>query len=84
MVATMLIDADHLLAIPVFDPLRCSVGFHPLHSYFVIVIFIVLLFFPKTRIIAIGLLFHIFTDFLDCQWMLSFNNQPYSLIFPIA
>jgi hypothetical protein len=68
MVATMLVDADHLLATPIFDPNRCSVGFHPLHSYYAIVIYFVLLFFPKTRIIAVGLLFHMLTDLVDCQW----------------
>lgn len=32
MVATMLVDLDHLLAEPVYDPGRCGIGFHPLHS----------------------------------------------------
>ncbi|MEE4302887.1 MAG: DUF6122 family protein [Wenzhouxiangella sp.] len=32
MVATMLVDADHLLADPIYDPERCSIGFHPLHT----------------------------------------------------
>ncbi|WP_372633655.1 DUF6122 family protein [Fodinibius sp.] len=32
MVLTMLVDLDHLLANPVFDPERCSIGFHPLHT----------------------------------------------------
>ena len=34
MLATMVVDIDHLLATPMFNPYRCSVGFHPLHSYF--------------------------------------------------
>ena len=33
LVATMVIDLDHLLADPVYDANRCSIGFHPLHSY---------------------------------------------------
>ncbi len=66
MLATMLIDADHLLADPVFNPNRCSINFHPLHSYWVLTIYIGLLFFKKTRIIAVGLVFHLFTDFVDC------------------
>lgn len=61
-----LIDLDHLLANPIFDPSRCSIGFHPLHSYIAIVIYIILLFFPKSRILAIGLLMHILTDFINC------------------
>jgi predicted cobalt transporter CbtA len=68
MIATMLIDLDHLLATPIFDPGRCSINFHPLHSYWALAVYVVLLFFKKTRIIAVGLLFHLFTDFLDCQW----------------
>ena len=69
MLATMLIDLDHLLASPIFDSSRCSIGFHPLHSYYAIVVYVGLLFFKKTRIIAIGLLLHILTDYQDCLWM---------------
>ncbi len=68
MLATMLIDVDHLLATPIFDPTRCSIGFHPLHTYWATAGYAVLFLFKKTRIIAVGLLFHILTDFIDCQW----------------
>lgn len=64
----MLIDLDHLLATPIFDPGRCSIGFHPLHSYPAIAFYILLLFFRKTRIAAIALLWHIVTDAVDCLW----------------
>jgi hypothetical protein len=66
---TMLIDADHLLASPIFDDNRCSINFHPLHSYPAILIYFLMLFSSKTRIVAIGLLFHIITDFTDCFWL---------------
>ena len=69
MLGTMLVDADHLLAKPVFDPTRCSIGYHPLHSYYAIAVYVVLLYFPKTRIIATGLLLHMLTDFQDCLWI---------------
>lgn len=69
MLATMLVDIDHLLATPIFDPDRCSIGFHLLHSYPAIVLYTVMLFFKKTRIVAVGLLFHMFTDWQDCMWM---------------
>ena len=69
MLATMLIDLDHLLASPIFDPNRCSIGFHPLHSYPAISLYFLLLFYSKTRIIALGLLLHMLTDFQDCLWM---------------
>ncbi len=68
MLATMLIDVDHLFATPIFEPGRCSINFHPLHTYWAMAVYVVLLFFKKTRIIAVGLLFHMFTDFIDCQW----------------
>ncbi|WP_271424839.1 DUF6122 family protein [Aequorivita sinensis] len=68
MLATMLVDLDHLLATPIFNPGRCSINFHPLHTYWAMVVYVVMLFFKKTRIIAVGLLFHMLTDFIDCQW----------------
>lgn len=68
MLATMLIDVDHLLATPIFETHRCSINFHPLHTYWAMAVYVVLLFFKKTRIIAVGLLFHMLTDFIDCQW----------------
>lgn len=71
MIATMLVDLDHLFASPIFDPSRCSIGFHPLHTYTAIIVYMLLLLVPNTwmRIIATGLLFHMLTDFLDCLWM---------------
>lgn len=68
MIGTMLVDLDHLLSTPIFDPGRCSIGYHPLHSYYAIAVYFVLLFFPKTRIVAVGLLFHMLTDWQDCLW----------------
>ena len=70
MLATMLVDLDHLLAWPdVFVPGRCSVGFHPLHSYPAIAAYAAAGLVPRLRIPAIGLLFHMLTDFQDCLWM---------------
>lgn len=65
-ILTMLVDLDHLLASPIFDPERCSINFHPLHTYYAMVIYALGLFFSKTKIISIGLLFHMLTDFIDC------------------
>lgn len=64
--ATMLVDADHLLATPVFDPLRCSIGFHPLHQPWAIALYLVLALLPKTRWVGVGLLIHMALDGLDC------------------
>lgn len=68
MLATMLIDLDHFLADPIFDPDRCSINFHPLHTYWALGIYCLFLFFKKTRIVGIGLVLHLFTDFIDCLW----------------
>ena len=68
LISTMAVDLDHLFADPIFDPNRCSINFHILHQYWAITLYFILLFFKKTRLIAIGLLFHMFTDSLDC-WM---------------
>jgi len=69
MIATMLIDFDHLLANPIFDPNRCSINFHPLHSYIAIGLYILLLFPKKTRILGLGLVIHIIADAVDCTLM---------------
>ena len=66
MIATMLVDLDHLLATPIYDPDRCSIGFHPLHSYIAIAIYSVMAFIPASRYIGIGLLIHMALDGLDC------------------
>lgn len=74
MVATMVVDLDHLLATPIFDPSRCSIGFHPLHSFYAIFIYFLLLFVKNkyVKMIALGLLIHMFTDLTDCLWMAFF------------
>ena len=65
---TMLVDLDHLLARPVFDSCRCSIHFHPLHSWPAIALYVLFFLIPKWRIPATGLLLHMATDQLDC-WM---------------
>jgi len=69
MIFTMLIDLDHLLAIPVFDVTRCSINFHPLHTYYALLVYVFLFFFKKTRIIGLGLILHLITDAIDCLWL---------------
>ena len=66
MVATMLVDVDHLLATPVFDPDRCSIGFHPLHGAPAIAAYVLLALWPRTRLAGLGLLIHMALDALDC------------------
>lgn len=61
-----LIDIDHLLAQPIYDPDRCSIGFHPLHTLPAILLYVVLLLPRRTRLLALGLCIHIVLDALDC------------------
>ncbi|SDY83763.1 hypothetical protein SAMN04488069_11535 [Hymenobacter psychrophilus] len=77
MLATMLMDLDHLLAKPIFDPLRCSVGYHPLHSFYAIPVYALLLLLPALQPVAVGLLFHLFTDTVDCLWNFSHCHECY-------
>lgn len=66
LLATMLVDIDHLLADPVFDPSRNSIGFHVFHSYYAISVYFLMLFFKRNiRVVGIGLLFHMLTDYQD-------------------
>ena len=66
MMATMLVDLDHLLASPIYDASRCSIGFHPLHQYWFIALYLMMSFYPKTRLIGVGLIIHMALDVLDC------------------
>ena len=65
-IGTMFIDLDHLLANPIFDPNRCSINFHPLHTYYAAGAYILMVIPKKSRILGIAFLLHLFTDYLDC------------------
>lgn len=81
LIATMLVDLDHVFAEPLFDPERCGIGFHPLHSGIPILIYLLGSVFVKhkiARLVFIGLLFHMFTDLVDCLWIFSKCNSCYT------
>lgn len=61
-----MVDIDHLWAMPMYAPYRCSIGFHTFHQLIPIIIYGILLLPAKTRIFAIGLLWHMLTDTVDC------------------
>lgn len=65
-ICSMLVDLDHLLANPIFEKGRCSINFHPLHTYWAIALYFLGLFFKKTRVLCFALLFHMLTDYIDC------------------
>ncbi|WP_340073915.1 DUF6122 family protein [Leptobacterium sp. I13] len=66
LIAGIIIDIDHLLATPVFDATRCSIGFHPLHSYIAILFYTIMTGIREIRIFGIALLIHILADSIDC------------------
>ncbi|MEP1150987.1 MAG: DUF6122 family protein [Balneola sp.] len=81
LIGTMLVDLDHLLANPIYDPTRCSIGFHPLHTWPAIIVystlFVTTFFILQKKnenrspffiihLVALGLLIHMALDWLDC------------------
>lgn len=68
MTAANLIDLDHLLADPIFDPDRCSIGFHPLHGWIAGAAYLALLAIPRwwVRAFGLGALWHLAVDWGDC------------------
>ncbi|HUR41416.1 MAG TPA: DUF6122 family protein [Verrucomicrobiae bacterium] len=69
MMATMLVDLDHLLAVPLYDPNRCSIGFHPLHTAPAVAAYVLLALWPRTSLVGVGLLIHMALDASDCALM---------------
>ena len=69
MLSGLWIDVDHLLANPLFDPNRCSINFHPLHTYYAMIFYMFLLIPRKTRLIGLVLCIHILADLVDCSLM---------------
>jgi len=67
MMLTMAVDLDHLLATPIYDPSRCSIGFHPLHQWPAVVIYSIACAIPKVRWVGLGLIIHMALDSIDCQ-----------------
>lgn len=70
MLATMIVDLDHFLSIPVFDADRCSIGTHLLHTEPAMAVYGIMLLIPQLRIIATGLLIHMALDAIDCYFQL--------------
>lgn len=78
MLATMLVDLDHLVADPIFQANRISIGYHFLHTHYAILIYISMIFLPRPyNIIGVGLLFHMITDFIDGLYMFASNSSLY-------
>jgi hypothetical protein len=66
MLATMAVDLDHLLATPIYQPDRCSIGFHPLHRAPAIMVYGAMTLWPPTRLVGVGLVIHMALDASDC------------------
>ncbi len=65
----MLVDFDHLLADPIYDPLRCGIEYHPLHQFIPIGFYGLMTLYNKSRIIGLGLTIHMLLDLGDCVSM---------------
>lgn len=68
MISANLIDLDHLLANPIFDPDRCSIGFHLLHGWEAAIVYLLMLGVPRwwVRAFGTGALWHLAVDAGDC------------------
>lgn len=69
MAATVMVDLDHLAADPIYDPGRCSIGFHPLHRWPAVPVYLAMAVIAPSRLIGLGLLVHMALDAVDCLWM---------------
>ncbi len=69
MLAGIIIDVDHVLATPIFEPMRCSINFHPLHSYWAIGMYVLMSVYTKTRLWGTAFLIHILADMVDCLFI---------------
>ena len=66
-----IIDIDHLLANPIYDPARCSINFHPLHSWYMMPLWAIGLFVKNkfVRYFCLSVLLHLLLDWFDCLLM---------------
>lgn len=71
MIAANLIDIDHLWAVPIYDPERCSIGFHTFHGWEAGLVYLALLLIPRwwARAFGAGALWHLMVDAGDCMAM---------------
>ena len=68
-ISTNLVDLDHLVANPVYDPKRCSINYDPLHSENAIFGYSILALHSQTRDVGTGLLIHMGLDYINCELM---------------
>jgi hypothetical protein len=69
MLVAMFIDVDHLFATPIYAADRCSISTHPLHGVGPAVVYLLMLFPPRLRVLGLGLLVHLALDGIDCLAM---------------
>lgn len=71
MASANVVDIDHLLVDPIFDPERCSIGFHLLHGWEAALAFAAMLLIPRwwARAFGLGVLWHLAVDWGDCRMM---------------
>ncbi len=73
-----LIDLDHLFSKPIYKPGRDSFKTHFLHKrwHLILLLAIVILFFRKISFLGIGLISHLFLDYIDNKINYTFKLYP--------
>lgn len=65
-ISSNLIDIDHLFVTPIYEANRCSINFHPLHSWYIFPIYFIGLLIKKYSFFFIGIILHLTLDYFDC------------------
>ncbi|PIU21928.1 MAG: hypothetical protein COT14_03895 [Candidatus Diapherotrites archaeon CG08_land_8_20_14_0_20_30_16] len=67
-----IIDIDHLLANPIYDPNRCGINFHPLHSWYFMPVWVLGMLFRNKyiRYFCLAVLLHLWLDYMGCIGLL--------------
>jgi len=73
LLSAILIDLDHLMATPIFDPNRCSINYHFLHQYWAMAAYTLFLLIKPLRVLGIGLWIHMVADWTDCLMIFEFS-----------
>ena len=65
---SLLIHVDHFLATPIYDPSRCSINTHPLHSWYVFPLYFAGLFLKdkRWRYAFVAVWLHLALDGIAC------------------
>ncbi len=76
LLASNLIDIDHLLAKPIYDPRRNSIGFHVLHKKRLFPLYLVGCFLPNiAKFLFIGICLHLVLDWAEFKFIVNRKKE---------